>query len=922
MINDRMDEPEFLNNFLKKYNYSPYRCRVCGERFWSIVPREVCPDRPCSKYEFLLKKYPRVPKLTLEEARNKFINFFKKNDHGYMDPYPVLARWRNDLYLTIASIIVFQPAVTEGIVDPPYNPLVIVQPCIRLEDIDNVGYTFGRHLTSFEMGGHHAFNKPNKHVYWVDETLEYAYKFFSKELGIPEEDIVFKDSWWEGGGNAGPAYEVVVDGLELATLVFMKYKVVNGKYVPMDIKVVDTGYGIERIAWFTQRTPTAFHSIYGSLVDEYMDILSIEKPDYDVLKKIVYYLSDKDVASSEELSKYLSELGFSEYYDQMIKSIHLYTLLDHMKTLALMLSDGIVPSNTGEGYLARLVIRRILRTLYRLGFKVNEYRDIVLELMNRMIRYWIGKYVYGKFINNREYILDVLDYEVKKYTDTLSKGIRIVGKIIKKKSVGLDDLIRIYDSHGIPPEIVRDEARKYGVDIEVPKDFYAIVAKKHVQPEKLSKYKEEFLPRELVDWVARFSATRRLFHEDPYMYEFKGRVLGVKDRYIILDQTVFYPKSGGQDNDVGVIVLPNGEELRVVNVYKYGDVIVHELDHPVENKVKPHTIVKGVIDWRRRYRLMRHHTATHIILGAARRVLGDHVWQAGAEKTIEKGRLDITHYKNLSPDEVREIEELANKIVDDRIELKFKYMNKFDAEKKYGTRIYQGGAIVSKELRIVEIPGWDAEACFGTHLTNTGEVGGIKIVNVEKIQDGVIRLEYIAGTRLPEYSRELESVVEEASRELGVKAKQLIPGIRKYKRELNSYRELLENYRREFKQLVIKDIESSKDIICGNNIVLLVNSIGDEKLYRDIINYFVKKSYIVVYYSTRGLLELATSKEVVGKGVNLLNIVEKMKAMYSSVKGGGKPDHVTLRLGRIDSIEKVYSDIKSIISEMLDCVKK
>lgn len=911
------DEPEFFSKFLKSIGYKEYKCRVCGGKFWSLIPRDRCPDRPCSKYDFLLKDYSNVRNLSLNEARQKFIDFFRRNGHGYIDPYPVLARWRNDLYLTIASIIVFQPAVTEGIVDPPYNPLVIVQPCIRLEDIDEVGLTFGRHLSSFEMGGHHAFNKKDNYVYWVDETLEYAYKFFTKDIGIPEEDVVFKPSWWEGGGNAGPAYEVVVDGIELATLVFMKYKVEKSGYSLMNVKVIDTGYGIERIAWFTQRTPTAFHAIFGNLLYRYKKILGIDEPDHYILRGIVHKLSDIDIGSLDQLRRYLSQYGYLDYYKELRQAILLYTLLDHYRTLALMLSDGIVPSNTGEGYLARLVLRRSIKALYQLGITLSEYEELVIKLMEEMIDYWKDKYVYNNFMKHRDYILDVLNNEIRKYVETLSKGVKIIDKIIKrKKRLGIDELIEIYDSHGIPPEIITSRAKEYGVEINVPHNFYSLVAKKHEQPKILQKYREHALQDEVVHWASSFPETRKLFHLDPYLRRFKAKVIGTKNNYVILDQSAFFPLAGGQDHDTGYLILPDKTRVRVKKVHKYGEIIIHELEEDVDKILSRGAIVEGVIDWRRRYRLMRHHTATHIILGVARKILGDHVWQAGAEKTIDKGRLDITHYKMLTDDVVKKIEELANRIIDERIDLHFNYLEKFEAEKKYGIRIYQGGAIISKVLRIVEIPGLDAEACYGTHLYNTGEVGGIKIINVEKIQDGVVRLEYIAGTRIPEYSHNLENTIERIASMIKTSPKQILPGIEKFYNEYTRIRDILSKYRERLMKLYEDRLINELIEVCGYKIIYLYNDIGDQRFYRDLA-LSISKRGAIVFYDTGKYIEILYNPTKLIKPIDLRNVLNELKKSYSDIRGGGKKDHVIFRSDI--SSKELFNSFRRLLSEMYSC---
>jgi len=896
---------------ISKEGFSRYKCRKCGARFWSMIPRETCPDKPCSKYDFLFKEYPGVKKLDLDEARNSFIEYFKSKGHGYIEPYPVLARWRNDLYLTIASIIVFQPMVTEGLIEPPYNPLVIVQPSIRLEDIDNVGLTFGRHLTSFEMGGHHAFNRRNKYVYWIDETIMYAYEYFTKVIGIKPEDLVFKESWWEGGGNAGPALEVLVDGLELATLVFMKYKIVNGKYIDNPVLVVDTGYGIERIAWFTQRKPTSYHVIFGDLINEYKSILGVEEPPYNVLKKIAYILSDQEIMNIDHLVELINKVGYGEYSRETIASINTYTLLDHGRTLLLMLSDGIVPSNTGEGYLARLVLRRMLRTLLRLNIDVSRLEDIVLELLFKQAMYWKNKYIYDKFHKHLNYINEVISLETRKFIDNITRGVDIVDKIIRrKKKIDVNDLIEIYDSRGIPPEIIVERASKYGLEIKMPSDFYAKIAELHGGSRALVKEKEYGLPREIVEWARSFDFTKPIFHKKPYASRYVARVVGIKDRYVVFDKTIFYPKAGGQDDDKGYIIYGD-KKYDVVNVYKVGDVVVHELNIKPDLSVGDE--VEQYINWIRRYRLMRHHTATHILLGVLRKVLGDHVWQAGVEKTVDKARLDITHYKPLSRDELLEIEREANRIIDEHLDVKFHYLDKFDAEKRFGLRIYQGGAIYSPILRIVEIPGVDVEACFGTHVYNTSEVGGIKILKAEKIQDGVIRLEFSVATKLPEYLSSMIDEKERALKILGMPHGDLVSIARRIKDMLDKNRDIILSYRNEFKNLLLERVEREKEKLCNTWFIVIEKKIDDQQLYKSILEELaLKKKYITVLYG-KDYLEIAIDpNKAKESNIDLRIVVNELKNRIEGAQGGGKRDHIIIKIYEprktIDMIKKLLKN--------------
>ena len=890
--------------YLRRYGYEKYNCGRCEGVMWSTRPRDTCPDRPCSKYDFLYKDYKGLKPLTLKETRRRFIEFLAKRGHGVVDPYPVLAKWRDDLYLTIASIIVFQPHVTDGLVDPPHNPLVIVQPSVRLTDIDNVGLTFGRHMTSFEMGGMHAFNKPGRWVYWVEGVLDNTIDFFTKEVGLGLDDMVFKESWWEGGGNAGPAPEVLVDGLEVATLVFMKYKNVGGKLVENPVLVVDCGYGIERIAWLMQRTPTGFHAVYGNLVDVFKKILGVDEPPHDVLKKIVYETSDKEISSLRQLLEEASRLGFGDYVRDLEKSIYMYSILDHTRTLALMLADGIVPSNTGEGYLARLVARRLVRNTLLTGVELSRVRDIVLELLDAQISYWDGDYIFGKLKARRDYIVEVAQLEVGKFVNTLVESESLVKKLLsRKRALSLEDLISIYDSYGVPPEVVAEKARGLGVSVGVPGDFYSIVASRHTAPPRLAKQVEK--QEGVEDWVGSFPETAPVFHLDPYQTRVDARVLGVRGRLVILDRTVIYPRSGGQDHDTGFIKA-GGNVYRVVEAYKTGgNVVVHVLDR--EPDLKPGDLVEVEVDWGRRYRLMRHHTATHIVLAAARRVLGDHVWQAGAEKTVEKARLDITHYKPITREEVEAIENEANRIIDSRLELNVYKLGRFEAESKYGIRLYQGGPVYSSVVRVVEIPGVDAQACFGTHVKNTAEVGAIKILSVDRIQEGVVRLEFVAATRLPEVVRSMLEEEEKALKVLG--GDKIVAAAERVAGELKAKSALLGKYRS-----ILKDMLLEKSVVesrCGFKYYMVNIPVEDEQLKKEIVEEAALKRKMMVVAVVNSIIEAAVDPSLVREGkINLTKLVEELKA-YG--KGGGKPDHIVVKLNKPIDPSMIASIVEKLV---------
>jgi alanyl-tRNA synthetase len=347
--------------------------------------------------------------------------------------------------------------------------------------------------------------------------------------------------------------------------------------------------------------------------------------------------------------------------------------------------------------------------------------------------------------------------EKAKYENTKQKSKQIVAKIITK-DVSEKQLIELYDSQGITPEIIKEEASKLGKNIKVPDDFYAKVSERHDKQEQVHATKKE-LNIDLTD----VPETEALYFDDYKKLKFSAKVLKVVDKYAVLDKTAFYPTSGGQLHDIGTI---QGNE--VTDVVKQGKVIIHIMKDKMDLSVEGQN-VDCEIDLEQRQQLAQHHTSTHIVNAAAKRVLGNHVNQAGAKKTKEKAHIDLTHFKSITDEEMKAIEREANKIVKEAIPIRSKFMPRDKAEKSYGMNIYQGRAAPGQELRIVEIPEVDVECCGGTHLHNTSEAGEIKILKTTKISDGVVRLTFVAGGAASKEGDVEHSLLKKTAKVLGVK---------------------------------------------------------------------------------------------------------------------------------------------------------
>jgi alanyl-tRNA synthetase len=777
-----MMEKEYQLEFFKNYGFERKLCSKCGIPFWTLDPNmDTCNDTPCVEYGFIGQPL-MDQKYDLTTMRNRFLKFFEARNHTILNRYPVIARWRDDIYFTIASIADFQPHVTSGEVPPPANPLVISQPCIRFVDIDVVGKS-GRHMSTFEMMGHHAFNTDENPIYWKSEAVEYCHTFFSKDLGIPGDWIVYKENPWSGGGNAGPAVEIMVKGLELATLVFMSMKqddngsteIKGNRYSPMATRVVDPGYGLERMVWASHGTHTIYESVFPNIINNLIKECNLTDNFEELRSKgimtdyaqLAGMMSFEGAGSILELRKKLIEQlkakGFTISLDEFLKLIvpieNVYTLVDHTRCLTFMLGDGIVPSNVKAGYLTRLILRRSLRLMDELNLE-STLSDLVSQHLDDLKDF-------PELAEAKDTMFHILELEKQRYSETLRKGKRIVHEFVttldKSQDMPIEKLINFYDTHGIHPSLVQKFANDAGVKFEVPENFNSLLAAHHSKttPKKVEEKTRFELPE-----------TTLKFYENEYTQEFTVDVLYSKDKQIILNETYFYPEGGGQPGDMGTMTVGD-KTVNVLDVQKSAGVVVHNVSDNSLDGLEANTKIKCSIDWERRMQLMRNHTGTHVINGAARALLGPHIWQTGAQKGLDRSRLDITHYAKLTSEELQKIELIANEAVLKGYSVDKAWLPRDQAEKEHGFRLYQGGVPPGKSVRVVNIEGFDVEACAGTHLDNTREIGMIKILRSERIQDGVERLEFAVGLAAVGQSQERDKLLTTTSNVFSVSPEQL-----------------------------------------------------------------------------------------------------------------------------------------------------
>ncbi len=767
-------EPDkyYATSVLKAEGFSRKQCKKCGTFFWSVKSGDVCGNPACSGGFRFIGNTPAKKQLDYIGVWSEFSKLFKKWGYTPIKRYPVVARWRDDTDFVQASIYDFQPYVVSGEVEPPANPLVVPQMCLRFNDIDNIGIT-GAHYCAFVMIGQHAFMKPedwDREKYFTD-----IHNWLKQGLGLKNEEITFHEDAWAGGGNFGPCMEYFSRGLELGNQVYMLFEQTPSGYKELSLKVLDMGMGHERNAWFTQGKSTSYETTFPTVVKKLYSATGIKVDDYLMQRFLPYssYLNIDEVEDIDKVWNFVADkigVDVKELREKILELAALYSVAEHSRALLVALSDGALPSNVGGGYNLRVILRRALSFIDK--YKWNIYLPDACR--------WHADYLkplFPELNENLDEVEKILQVEKSKYEATKQKTHSMISKLVKEE---IDDkkLLLLYDSYGITPEVVREEALKFNKKIIVPENFYARVAELHAKQEQ-----EHATKREEKLNLTGLPETKAMYFEDYTKTKFKAKIVKVIDNKVILDQTYFYPTSGGQLHDVGTISLLRketdashpprtaSESARVIDVFKQGNVIVHVLSG--KHEFPEGEEVECEIDLDRRLQLAKHHTSTHIVNAAAKKVLGNHINQAGAKKDVDKATIDLTHYQSITDEELQKIEEEANKLVKESLTVHSNFVPRTEAEQLYGMNIYQGGAVPGKLLRIVNIDGVDIEACGGTHLKNTSEAGEIKILKSAKISDGIVRIYFTAGEAAKKEKREEMQILEEAARLLNVKIEQL-----------------------------------------------------------------------------------------------------------------------------------------------------
>lgn len=929
----------FSSDHKKYYNVSLFErlgfirqsCTICKRYFWSLLNRSICPDH--ENYTFIGN--PPTPKrFGYTQSWDEIRKYFEKNGHGIINRYPVVCRWREDLYYTIASIVDFQRVSDNKIIfELPHNPLVVPQMCLRFNDIENVGMT-GRHYTSFCMIGQ-TCNADAEGGYWKDQCIDLDFGLLVDTFGIPPVEITFVEDVWIGAGAFGSSLEYFVRGLELGNAVFTEFEGTEKSHRVLKNKIIDMGAGLERLSWITKGTATSYDCTFEPVLKNIYEIAGLENFSHlnkksdtasllsDYFSRISAKLeSNSDILGiKKQISKELN-IEFEKLQKIVVPYESLFTIVDHTRTLVFAISDGSLPSNVGGGYNLRVILRRALSLLKQLGLnlKASDLVDMHLDQL---------QVLYPELIEYGNEIRSILDIESNRYKETQGRIESISYKIKKDKSkLTLENLIRLYESDGVTPDYLVEN----GLLESVPPNFYTKLSELHSSSRSQKKDKNEINIDDNVD-LDSISKTRLIFYEEPLKFLFTAKIIKVINKnWVILDKTCFYPRGGGQEPDFGYI-----GEVRVDNVIKIKDIVLHHITSPLE--VTDQDLVNCLVEKERRTAITKNHTSTHIINHAASSVLGSWVWQNSAFKEEKYARLDITHHSSLSREEMQEIEKKANDIVRSNLPVAINWYDRGAAEQNYGFRIYQGGVVPTNDIRIVSIGGLDIEACGGTHVFNTGEIGLIRILKTERIQDGVVRIEFVSGENALKHVQAQDDQIQFIVNKLQTSREKAVETFTKNLDDFEKSKKKIKNLIKSISHLYVDQI-SNGSIVIKSQVDELKNlkyyfkleDEFDDEFHLSVGQSAIKKYNDLVYVSIINI-ENKSAKVIVFCGVRASKIISASEiASYVSKildgsgggsnnfgQGGGKS--IERLSGINDSINKLLMQKLNQISESNDQTK-
>ncbi len=843
------------------------------------------------------------------EIRESFLNFFKEKGHTIVPSMSLIPRDDPSLLFTSAGMVQFKPLWT-GTVPSPYKRAASIQKCLRLSDLDNVGRT-RRHHTFFEMLGNFSFGDYFKKeaIIWAWEYLtlvlkidksrlyvsvhhqdEEAYKIWKEDVGL-KSDRIYKlgddtNFWGPAGdsGPCGPCSEIYYDlgekfscgkktcapgcdcdrYSEVWNLVFPQYdQKISGERLPLKNRGVDTGMGLERLASIVQQKDSNFHT----------DLF------YPIIENIV-------------------ELTGNKYSTNPQTDIKINTIADHIRALVFAIGDGIIPSNEERGY----VLRRILRRATRLNLNLGVNEPVLYKIVPTVIE--IYKKAYPELMEHREEITLVIKSEEERFLATLEKGMAHFEEIInKEKKISGDEAFKLYDTYGFPVELTKEIAKERGIDVD-EEGFLKNLSQAREESRSKAKFTIGGEWKILKEGTNRFIGyDNNEIETDILRYNESG-----KNIEIVLAESPFYAEAGGQVGETGWII---GQDFKLKVLDTYWLQGMNTCHCVIEaGKFKPGRVAARV-DLRHRKESARAHTTTHLLHAALRKILGEHARQEGSFVEPGRFRFDFMHFKPLSEDEIRAIEDLVNEKIMETISVE-KFWTTLDEAKKLGA-VALFGEKYSNNVRVVKIDDFSIELCGGIHLENTGEIGLFKIISQESASAGIRRIEGLVGFNLLDELRRYRNIVKNIAEFVGSEAN-IIEKFEEFQNRLKTLENINKKQQVRLASLIAREIIN--EIANQKYIVKRLDGFDNEGMRQvaDFIREKAKDKLGVLYDIVNNRVNyLVFVGDVLKEKFPAQNLIKSVSKIIGG-GGGGKPHMAEGGGGKPEKIAELTEYFKKILT--------
>lgn len=846
----------------------------------------------------------------LNELRKMFLDFFESKGHLVMGSFSLVPHNDNSLLLINAGMAPLKPYFT-GQEIPPRSRVATCQKCIRTGDIENIGKT-ARHGTFFEMLGNFSFGDyfKTEAIHWSWEFLtevvgleadrlypsvymddDEAFDIWNKEMGIPAERI-FKfgkeDNFWEhGAGPCGPCSEIYYDRgekygcgkpgctvgcdcdryIEIWNNVFTQFENDGkGNYETLKNKNIDTGMGLERLATVVQDVDSIF--------------------DVDTIKS----LRDK-----------VCEISGKEYKKEYKWDVSIRIITDHIRSATFMISDGIMPSNEGRGY----VLRRLIRRAARHGRLLGIDGQFLAKLSETVIE--SSKDGYPELDEKKSMIFKVLSEEESKFNKTIDNGLRILSEMqdemkgYLKTMLSGDDAFKLYDTYGFPLDLTQEilEEKGFTVDEDGFQKAMDIQRKTARKARKKTNYMgadatvyEEIDPKLTSKFVGydkliEDSVITALTTETEVVQALADGDKGT----IIVEETPFYATMGGQVGDKGVIATADGEFKVVETIKLMGGKIGH-VGYVTKGMLQMGDKVTLKVDSSSRGDTAKNHSATHLLQKALKLVLGEHVEQAGSYVDADRLRFDFTHFQAMTPEEIAKVEAIVNEQIANGLDVITKEMSLEDAKKTGAMALF--GEKYGETVRVVSMGDYSIELCGGTHVSNTSVISSFKIVSESGVAAGVRRIEALTSTGLMEHYRELEEYLNEAAKIAKSEPFALAKKIQSLNDEIKALMSENEKLKAKLANESVGDVMSQ--VVEVKGVKLLATKVADVDMngLRNLGDQLKEKmgGGVVVIVSTSGdkaNVIVMADDDAISKGAHAGNMIKEIAKLVGG-GGGGRPN--------------------------------